>query len=376
MAPPFYYYRYGIPLRPGDPDWDRPLPLDRNGGQAGSAPFTCGDYFRAAQDFLSGASSAPGQGGPLDQALGESRSPITRVDISLEKHGALYHPARVRVHTEAKQLSRVLNLAVSEAGRARMAEEYQTLCRLGRQPVHSHLPRVYAMGEQNGAWPVSMFLGEWFEGYHEFHLSRTDQGLALHVWDPAQSEPVYLSPAQARALYREAARILTDGYAPLSCEQIRGWHHAAGDFVVRVQGDELSLKLITVRSHGSPFAGSHDLQLLDILWGLLCFLVETGLRMRLDRLEGTGELVLGPEMALEESIQGVFAGLAQKDIPAFDSPLIDFFQAYIRRLDPDDIRAAGAAVLGAFAPDAPERALIAEHMTDHLAALSDRIGSC
>ncbi len=371
MAPAFSYYLYGAPARPGDPDWDRPLPLDRNGGRAGSALFTCGDYFRAAQDFLSESSS---KGRPLDQALGDRRAPITRVDISLEKHGALYHPARVRVHTDEKRVSLVLNLAVSQAGRERMAREYQSLCRLAQAPAPPHLPRVYAMGEQNsaGPCPVSMFLGEWFEGYHEFHLSRTKTGLALHVWDPGQSAPCYLSPDQARALYRQAARILTDYYQPLSCEQIRGWHHAAGDFVV---SDDGRLKLVTVRSYGSPFADTADPQLLDILWGLLCFLVETGFRMRLDRLEGTGELVFGPEMALEESIQGVFAGLAQKDLPAFDAPLIDFFRAYIRHLDPEDMRAVGEAVLGGFAPDAPERALIAENMRGHLAALYDRIQS-
>ena len=83
-----------------------------------------------------------------------------------------------------------------------------------------------------------MFLGDWFDGFHEFHLTQQADSdeLAMVVWDGATARCL-LSEKQAMDLYRKTAMILTACYDPITLCQIFPWHHAAGDFVVRVERD-------------------------------------------------------------------------------------------------------------------------------------------
>ena len=99
-----------------------------------------------------------------------------------------------------------------------------------------------------------MFLGEWFEGYNEFHISLdpADEKHKIIVWDHEHGN-YFLSTDQTKALYRQAAKILTCYYNVETFEQISSWHHAAGDFVLKCQNDEIDLKLITVRQYRPMF---------------------------------------------------------------------------------------------------------------------------
>ena len=62
-----------------------------------------------------------------------------------------------------------------------------------------------------------MFLGDWFDGFHEFHLTRRSDsgGPVIRVWDGADC-PCLLSKKQAADVYRTASMILTACYDPIT----------------------------------------------------------------------------------------------------------------------------------------------------------------
>ena len=155
-----------------------------------------------------------------------------------------------------------------------------------------------------------MFLGDWFDGFHEFHLTRRPdrEDPAIIVWDGA-SAPCLLSETQAADLYRNMAMILTACYDPISACQIFPWHHAAGDFVVRVEADGVSVRLITVRDY-VPMSGctaepDDERSLLD---ALVVFFIHLSVRMRLDRLDGVSEVAWASDRCLAPMVDGFFLG--------------------------------------------------------------------
>jgi len=125
-----------------------------------------------------------------------------------------------------------------------------------------------------------MFLGEWFDGYSEFHLSQ-DSGnhkKRIDVWMDRGSH-VTLSDKQAFELYAQASRILTLYYDVSTFECISAWHHGAGDFVIKLEGERLKTKLITVRCYDSFFQDSKKqlspfTQAQRIMYLLLLFLLK------------------------------------------------------------------------------------------------------
>ena len=110
------------------------------------------------------------------------------IGIYLAKHGECYHPARVVAQACGDRIEWVVNGAVSAAGAAIIQNEFAVLQRLTREFSPSYLPEVYVLGDvqvQPGR-PLSMFLGEWLAGFHEFHLTRSGPGAEMGVvlWDP------------------------------------------------------------------------------------------------------------------------------------------------------------------------------------------------
>ncbi len=253
----------GQPVLPEQPLWRRPLPTSRHAFAApaalradAGASIAVGDYFQAVQAFMEGAGWAAIVPGLAGGDAGPAAAPAFR--IFLAKHGEYYHPARVETEIEGVPHRWVVNVAVSAAGKSLLFREYAALERLAREFPAAYVPRVYAVAEVDAGRgrSLAMFLGQWLAGFHEFHATRDTPGggQALALWDPA-SGPVLLDAAQARAVYRQVARILTD-YLNLSAfEGIGAWHHAAGDFVVRLTGAQVEARLISVREY-SPFSVS------------------------------------------------------------------------------------------------------------------------
>jgi hypothetical protein len=108
--------------------------------------------------------------------------------------------------------------------------------------------------------------------------------------------------------------ILTLYYDVETYRMIFPWHHAAGDFVIHFERggsrNKLDAKLTTARGY-EPFIGSNDDAIHPGL-ALFYFLLHLSLQMRLDRLDGIGDIVWADEICVDATIAGFFAGLESK----------------------------------------------------------------
>ena len=297
----------------------RPLPSGPNAGQP-EAVLACGPYLEAVRRFIF-KDSCRQTISAVSIFLGRSvaLAEIEGMEIRTEKHGACYQVARLNVSVSGTVLSFVVNVAVDEAGKSTLQREFRLLRRLARRYRYSYLPQVYFKGavryrEQSGAarW-LHMFVGEWFRGYHEFHLHRSpaDDTARILLWDSAKGYR-YLTDEQCSAIYRQAARILTEYYDWNSFRQIHPWHHAAGDFVVREQSGHVDVRLITVRGHASV-VDFKTRKRAGRLLALVLFFLHLTVQMRLDRLDGVGEVVWAGDSCLDGVVAGFFEGLAARD---------------------------------------------------------------
>ncbi len=364
----FYLTGRRAALCRSDGIWEAPLPLNRSHRPDDTPAFpdraaTYGAYFDAVTDFLAWRDFRR-----LREAVGIRRqiSPerlnFEEIRVCLEKHGAFYHPARIETIAADYRESFVLNVAVSPAGDAAIQREFSLLEELNRFRPDGYLPRVYSLGD--GGWPGlgrrQLFLGEWFEDFSEFHLTRhpADGALGILVWD-ARNGVFFLPEAQTCQLYRQVALILTVYFDPSTTRQIFPWHHAAGDFVVRCQNDRLAVRLITARQY-SPIVSAPQAAADSLAESLFFFLANLSIQTRLDRLEGVGNLVWSDDVAVGETLNGVLMGLKHKH-PALPTRFIHYLGSFA----PEEVRDFFQAVLKTVDPHAPEFSLISEHLEDH-----------
>ena len=367
------------PIGSDHPRWTDPLPDNRRGRRTvgpalGGNAITYGDYFGAIIDFCSAddwliVTRAAGR--RLERPL--HRDQLIGVSVYLEKHGAYYHPARLNVAVGDQTLSFVVNVATSSAGIATLPQEVEALSRLGVRCPFDWLPEVYGSTRMTLAdgGEVAMFLGDWFEGYYEFHLTRSTGTDAMVVWDGADS-PTLLQATQRAALYRQVAMILTTCYDPLTSDQIHPWHHAAGDFVVRPESDRLSVRLVTVRNYAPLIGPENEIkdegQLLD---AMVMFVIHLTLRMRLDRLDGIGDVVWAPDSSLTPTLDGFTQGL---DLTARLSGLPESFPTlfgkYMEHCRPDRLTEMATPLVNAFfQPGSEERSLVGKNLSSHMTLL-------
>ncbi len=301
---------------------------------------------------------------------------IQLIRITLMKHGEFYHPAQIRATVFDQSIEFVLNTAISQAGVDTLDQEYDCLKRLTQGAGTPFVPRVYGKGRvaiQNGR-QASMFLGDWFDGYHEFHLSHDPEGEQnVCVWDETAG-PFYLDTPQTYALYYETARILTSYYDPGSFHQIFPWHHAAGDFVVNVTKNNLSVRLVTVRKYGPVFTVSEGDAVHRMMTSLLLFLLDLSVRTRLDRLDGIGDIAWAEDVAVLGTWAGFLAGLSENRFwpPEIGNPKA-LFEAYLGGRHGVMLPELLVAILNTFHPDAPEVPVILQHIEEHVAMLCQTI---
>jgi hypothetical protein len=365
--------------------WQKPIPLSldallKNGGESVSHA----DYFRAARSFLE-SDSYKTITRAIIQQLGHDVKPqdIEEIRINLEKHGQFYHPARIETILFQKQLSFVLNVAISESGRGLIEREYHLLNRLNTEQPFAYLPQVYGFSQICGpeGMKFDMFLGEWFEGYHEFHMSidPADQKIKILVWDDAR-DTFFLSQDQMQRLYAEAAKILTCYYNLVSFEQISAWHHGAGDFVIKIENDKLQLKLVTIRQYAAAFKSRNDAQTEQsapqlILQALLVYFLNLSFRMRLDRLDGAGEMMWSDNAAVEATLIGFLEALSMKpDIAALPDSALACFIAYLSSCTKEDLLDLSQAIVNRFNPKMPELPLIKKNISEHIETLYHIMG--
>ncbi len=268
-------------------------------------------YFQAMTDFLSKDSFQL-----LLEAFNKRTGTDSEVDalneiiIRTEKHGALYHPASIECFAENRKAKFALNVAVTATGKKALKKEYDVLRYLHEHRGFPYLPRPYNMDEIHS---MVFLLEEWFEDYHEFHIAKTEQGAEqIKLWEYGKGCR-FLSQKQSFEIYKQIARILTLYYDVEHYRTIFPWHHAAGDFVVKIDGnakDEIDTRLTTARGY-EPFMGSDDDRLHPSM-ALFFFFLYLSLQMRLDRLDGVGDVVWASDECVDATISGFFAGLESK----------------------------------------------------------------
>ncbi len=375
-----------MPITSQSPQWSEPLPSDRRqflpGPKNRHRPLqavTYGDYFLAARDFLNQkldillqrAIKTSG----LDAAHAAGR--VEKIGIHLVKHGAFYHPARIVLHGTGVLPTMVLNVAVSPTGRDIIAREYHSLERLYTEFNLDRIPEVYAFG--HGRTPqkgdLDMFAGQWLSGFCEFHPGTGGQSgcRKWFVWD--EDSRWTLSDDQICAVYRQAMFILTSFYNPLTFEAVLDWHHAAGDFVVKQGARGIQVRLITVRRYAPMLdltPGEVDSQ--AVLDGLVVFLLNTSMRMRLDRLDGVGEPVWAADRVVGAIWRGFRQGLAQMaarwQLPdGFDRAVVRYLAGH----GTDDLLQVGHAILARHAGAPDDAGLMTEQLAGHVRLLAGRI---
>ena len=348
-------------------------------------PISYGDYFKAVRTFLANDrfSAVRDSFEGLDQK-DLNPADIEKIDIFLAKHGEFYHPARVETVIGGRRAALALNVALTQVGRQSIHREFHCLKRLETEFQSPYLPRVYRLG--NGVTAsghtVRMFSGEWFEDHCEFHLSKDPSGGGnkILVWDVNHGN-FYLSPRETRDLYRQAAFILSTYYNAETFEQIYPFHHAAGDFVLKRRDRKIDLKLITVRNYAPLHRDKKALQADGkeragiCLNSLLVFFLNMMMRMRLDRMDGVGEMVWAGETAVRGAVEGFFQGLENKpSIRDLPGPTEDILHLYLLELSLSEMADFCAAIVQkGYHPRAPETAVIKGNLASHAACLHDAL---
>ena len=202
----------------------------------------------------------------------------------------------------------------------------------------------------------------------------SDNAEKIIVWDDAGSR-FFLSTEQHSELYRQAARILAYYYNVETLEQIFAWHHAAGDFIVRIENAVVDLKLITVRRYTpliqnlkSPENSVKGPEM--ILQALLLFFLGLSIRMRLDRLDGVGDITWADSRAVPATLEGFFEGLALKpQIPELPAAIDQCFGYYLSVCSQEDLFELTEAVANEFYSRSAETPIVKQHLEAHVESL-------
>lgn len=385
----FFLSSRNNPVREGDFVWLTPIPLSRHQSARTFEPdsdifINHGDYFTAVRNFLERDRYAI-----ITQTVSQylhkniTSDEIEEIRIFLDKHGEFYHPSKIEAVLQAVKIPLVLNVAVTDVGKQCAQREYRLLKKLDTQYPDSFIPKVYAQGNvftKMDQVETRMFLGEWFEGFNEFHMSLDpdDKKYKIIVWDHVHGN-FFLTPHQTMDLYRQAAKILTHYYNVLTFEQIFSWHHAAGDFVLKCQENDIELKLVTVRQYRSMYedtivSESIELDSELILEALLVFFLNMAIKMRIDRLDGVGEIVWSDDVALKGILKGFFEALALKPmISVFSESLDDCFRQHLLSCCRADFFDLNHAIVHTYPSQAPEVPVIRQHLEKHIEGLYNSI---
>ena len=332
MSKPFIRYLVSSPhgdIPADESKWDLPLEGDEL-----RTPYRI--YFHTIRDFLSKDEFSPFLSSISQQHGKEIRlNEVDEIVIRTEKHGLLYHPASIEIVLKGDKLKLGLNVAVTDVGRHWLKVEWDVLQKLRSKYDYPYLPKAHMFSNFYG---MSFLLEDWFEGYHEFHISKDQNGThRLKLWDFYQGYQ-YLTSEQSFEIYKQTSKILTLYYDPDDFSEIFPWHHAAGDFVVKIEdennpsesplwkrgdrGDfkegvggcsdiKIDVRLTTARRY-EPFIGFADRNTLNPLLSLCYYLLNLTIRMRLDKLDGLGEVVWIENKCVEATLRGFFDALTLK----------------------------------------------------------------
>ena len=285
-------------------------------------PFlTLGNYFDAMK-----ACVLKNRGELLKRALKDKwrkdwrLDDVAKIKIRSEKHGILYHLASVEVFIKEIRVKFTLSTALSKAGIECLVREHDILERLNRTFGFPFLPEIYGIKEmacatgQGTTEKMVMLSAQWFEDYHEWHLAMdTAAGRQkIKIWDLKRGHR-YASSTEAVRIIEESSKILALYYDYEDFSRIGSWHHAAGDFIVNIQGDgRLNVRLTTVRKYEPLMAGFSERNVNPMI-AMVYFFLDTTIHMRLDRLDGVGEMAWLDDFVVPAVVNGFFEGLHERE---------------------------------------------------------------
>ena len=364
-------WNLGLPLTP--------LQVDHPETPDSDSTITYGDYFIAVKHFIERNDFAD-LINAVNDCIGRSVSEpdLRGLHVTLEKHGQFYHPARLTVDVQGHSLSFVINVAVTTIGCTYLRQDFDNIRLLNHRYPYPFLPQVYAygtapeIGHQSDS--IEMFLGQWLDGFLEFHLSGEPVvgNDRLLVWDPKKGAQ-RLTDADRIRVYRQVAQILTAYYNLETFEQIFAWHHAAGDFVVRRDGQHLEVRLVTVRNYRPLFEGLGD-DIDIMIHALLSFLLILSVKMRIDRIDGVGEFAWTNDDTVAAILNGFIDGLfLQIDSERIPREFIGFFVDYMKSLTIGELYELLNAVFNKTLKQSPEGPLIHRQLNRHAEALFNAI---
>ncbi|GLI34403.1 hypothetical protein [Desulforhabdus amnigena] len=349
------------------------------GPEAQGALIHYGPFLQAVARFLSQDSYAPllhSLSRQLDRPI--AREDIENVELISEKHGVLYHVVHLRVHIKSERVSLVLNVAVKPEQQAFLESECSLLEMLHQHFGLPYLPRPLFKGEalytgdDGSELTLKIFMAEWFEGFHEFHLSMEPQQEqpVIKVWGLEEGDTV-LRTDQALALYQHASAILTAYLDPASFRQIYPWHHAAGDFILKQTPNGIQLRLVTARDYRALISLGADPE--EKWVALVHFFFNLTLRMRMDRLDGTGKRAWAPPESLSGVLSGFLESWSEKARLDPSLPPAEDVLHLLRRFTPREWISLGEVVLEDGMVETDELDFLSYHMAEHVSALMDAL---
>jgi hypothetical protein len=259
------------------------------------------------------------------------------------------------------------NTAITPVGRARIWDESAILDELWKSFPEKYVPRVY-FGESvrlGSGEPVDVFFTEWLEGYHEFHWSKPDTGPeCVALW--TDGGIVNLGPAETSSLYRNCAAVLAYYLDIATFKEIYDWRHEAGDFVASLGSENAPVKLIAARRYDTRIVFTDEITEPDTFPAAV-WIMETSMRMRLDRLDGVGAFFLAPVEYIRPCLEGIFTTWAQKPVHTGAGP--EFARRVLARVQSmplEEIAEIFSAVFEGCHPDAADIGLIDRAMPEHV----------
>jgi hypothetical protein len=347
-------------------------------------PFmTLGDYFAAIRDFVLREGWRP-LALLLSKSWGRKVSPdeIERVLIRYEKYGTLYQIASATVQAGGQVRVFAVTTAMSPSAKGTLDREFDLLQELNGRMQPSYLPEVYykemvTVNKEEGTEDLLMTFSEWFEGFHEWHFSKDREGReGIIIWDMGGGFR-FASEYEAHEIIKRASTILTLHYRSDTYHHISPWHHGAGDFVVKTDGQQaVEVKLVTVRGY-DPIVASAGPGKVEPLGALFLFLLNSSVKMRLDRQEGMGEPLWAEAAVLDPMLKGFFQGLKMKESRGgLPGVTIDDLNRYLKSLGENRI---GAILLehlreyGLYDPS--DAAFVQVHVREHARDLRQAIGN-
>jgi hypothetical protein len=340
--------------------------------------LTLGDYFKAIHHFFVKTACGPIPGPPGEAAGGRAcLEDIRDMIIRSEKHGALYHLASVEIRLDHGRAKFAVMTAVSEQSRSWLNREFEILRGLESRLKLPYLPKVYFKGDlnwaaRNGTTLLFMALTEWFEDYHEWHLTLDGEGQRqrICIWDQTRGYRI-ATPEEGFEIFRQAARILTLCYDPRSFSQIYPWHHAGGDFIVRTEGGNVDVRLTTVRNY-EPFPAFMEEEEISPWIAMVFFFLNMTVRMRLDKLDGLGEVAWAEEPSVTAAVQGFFEALKIMEGEGRTGlGKVKEFLSLLKAFSEEEIRGLMTPLLDHYRHKDPRRdlAVIEKNMNSHIARL-------